>query len=350
MRINQANKSLRVGIIGCGYIAGEADDSGERLDIYTHAKAIKHHPQMHLVACCDTDDRKLHKFGDRWEVATRYKSYSEMLTNECLDIVVIATPTSTHYDIVFGVLEFPIAAVFCEKPLAETQNQARTLAEKAKKMNVALFVNFMRRWDPFYLECKNILSKEGIGRIETIVAYVDTALYMNAIHMIDILLMFGGRVESLSGVLDRRNQIRVVHDREDYGGVATLLHRNGAYSFIKATGASRRNHYFELDIQCTEGRLRMLGDGDEYEIYQFNEIKEKPWLSELRLQKRVRNSRSSQRMTSAYANISDTISNCAPIRSSGEQSLEVLEIIEKWYVSDQNNGVWITIDGSDADV
>ncbi len=350
MALNQANKNLRVGIIGCGYIAGEADDSGERLDIYTHAKAIKHHPQMHLAACCDTDDSKLQKFGDRWEVAARYKSYSEMLTSECLDIVVISTPTSTHYDIVFRVLEFPIAAVFCEKPLAETRNQARMLVEKARQMNVALFVNFMRRWDSFYLECKNLLSNEGLGRIETIVAYVDTALYMNAIHMIDILLFFGGCVEKLSGVLDRRNKIRTVHGKEDYGGVATLRHRNGVYSFIKATGASRRNHYFELDIQCTEGRLRMLGDGDEYEIYRFDEIKEKPWLSELRLQKRVRNSRASQRMTSAYTNIFDTIGNCAPIRSSGEQSLEILEIIEKWYVSDQNGGGWVTIDAGDADV
>ena len=132
----QAKKRFRVGIIGCGYIAGEADDSGERLDIYTHAKAIKYHPQMHLAACCDTDDGKLRKFGGRWGVAARYSSYAEMLENEGLDIVVIATPTSTHYDVAFRTLEFPIAAIFCEKPLSDTQSEVRTLTKKARERGI----------------------------------------------------------------------------------------------------------------------------------------------------------------------------------------------------------------------
>ena len=81
----------------------------------------------------------------------------------------------------------------------------------------------MRRWDPFYSECKKILENGELGRIETIVAYVDTALYMNSSHMLDMVVYFGGDLFSCVGHIDKINETRIIHGEKDFGGIISHL-------------------------------------------------------------------------------------------------------------------------------
>ena len=173
----------------------------------------------------------------------------ELLRDEQIDILVIATPTKTHYENVLSALSSNVKAIFCEKPLTFDLGQSIELVKKAKELSKLLVVNYMRRWDKFYAECKELLESGELGRIETIVAYVDTALYMNSSHMLDMLIYFGGDVFSCVGYIDRINNPRVVHGEKDFGGITLIKHKNGVVSFVKATGESQRNHFFELDIQ-----------------------------------------------------------------------------------------------------
>lgn len=325
----------KVGIVGCGYIAGFADDSGRRRHIYTHAKALGQVPGAQLVACCDNSPEQAKKFAERWNVPKQYLRLEDMLKNEALDILTVATPTEFHHDNVTEALNYPIKAIFCEKPLASSLANAKELAQKAKERKIPLAVNFMRRWDPFYRECKDILASGELGRVETIVVYVDTALFMNAIHMLDLLLYFAGDIDIVVGQLDRLNEARIVHGKADPGGFAFIRHQSGIISFIKATGESRRNYFFELDFQCTKGRLRILDDDQKYEIYKFKECEEKNWLSQLSLEKTVLNDKKRERVVAAYHNIINAIDQNEPLASSGFESLKVMELIELIYESDR---------------
>ena len=328
-----------VAILGCGYIAGDADDSGNRRHIYTHAKAISKHDQVKISVCCDVDADKLNAFANRWNVPKKYQDIHEMLSNEKIDILVVSTPTIHHFDNISQALEHNIKAIFCEKPLAENFEKSLEVTEKAKKSRVILAVNFMRRWDEIYQECKDLLYGGELGRIETIVCYVDTALFMNSIHMLDLIVFFGGDILSLVGQLDRLNKPRTVHGKIDYGGFAFLKHKNGIISFIKASGESRRNHFFELDFQCTKGRLRILDDDRKYEVYKFAECEEKKWLSELRLEKTIYNEDKHERVIEAYNNIIDCIENGSAVKSSGYESIKAMEIIEMIYQSDKKGNL-----------
>ncbi|HWQ95967.1 MAG TPA: Gfo/Idh/MocA family oxidoreductase [Candidatus Methylomirabilis sp.] len=336
---------FNVGIIGCGNAAADIDDDAKKRHIFSHAKAISMIKQLRLTACCDMDENRLKIFARRWEAPGRYLDLQEMLREEQIDILVVATPTKTHYENVMLALSSNVKAIFCEKPLTFSLMQGNELVQKAKELNKLLVVNNMRRWDRFYAGCLGLLKSGRLGRIETVVAYVDTALYMNSIHMLDMLIYFGGDVLSCVGFIDRLNNSRIVHGDKDFGGIALIKHKNGIISFIKATGETRQNHFFELDIQCTKGRLRILDDDTKYELYEFKESYQYTGLDELVLVNTKYNDNKNERVVEAYLDILDCINHKKEPVFSAMESLKSLELINLIYKSDStgNSAVYSQI-------
>ena len=328
---------IKAGIVGCGYIAGEGDLVAKRPQIFTHAKAIAHTEGIKLIACCDIDKDVAQDFADKWNVHGVYTDLEQMLEMELVDILVIASPTEFHQKHLSIGIKSKVQAIFCEKPISDNYDFALELEQQVQKHKKTVAINFMRRWDSFYIECKEVLDSGELGRIDSIVAYVDTALYMNSIHMLDMVIYFGGDVLSCSGKIDRINKAREVHGKLDYGGYAFLQHKNGIISFIKASGESRKNNYFEIDIQCTKGRIRMLSDGEKYEVYKFKKIEHRPWLSSLALDRSVENIKRNERLVDAYKDIINSMSSDIETQSSITNALKSMEIIKMIYRSDFEN-------------
>jgi myo-inositol 2-dehydrogenase/D-chiro-inositol 1-dehydrogenase len=324
-----------VAIVGCGNVAGYMDDDDKKRHIYTHAKAVSMIKQLKLTACCDTNEDSLTKFVKKWNIPGQYLDFQKMLHEEQIDILVIATPTKDHYRNVISAFSSKVKVIFCEKPLCFEIETGIELVKKAKELDKILVVNYMRRWDKFYSECKNLLESGELGRIETIVAYVDTALYMNSIHMLDMLIFFGGDVFSCVGFLDGVNTARIVHGEKDFGGIALLKHKNGIISFVKATGESKKNHYFELDIQCTKGRLRILDDDTKCEIYKFDESPQHKGSDELHLFQTKFNNDNNERVVNSYLDIIDCIETKGEPAFSAVEALKSLEIVKMIYKSDK---------------
>lgn len=149
--------------------------------------------------------------------------------------------------------------------------------------------------------------------------------------MIDLIDFFAGDVETVVGRIDEENEVRIVNDIPDPGAYIVIFHKNKVVSFVKATGESKKNHYFELDFQCTNGRLRILDDGMRYEIYKFVPCIEKNWLSRLQLEKSVTNSFNYERLENAYRDIIYSIKNNKSPVSDGISSQKSMGIIELVY-------------------
>ncbi|RJR07501.1 gfo/Idh/MocA family oxidoreductase [Candidatus Parcubacteria bacterium] len=336
---SQSMDKRRVAIVGCGTVAGDIDDDAKKRHIYGHAKAISMVKQFELTACCDRDENRLRTFTGRWKVPVQYLDLQEMLHKEQIDILVIATPTKTHYENVLLALSSDVKVIFCEKPITFDLLQSIELVKKAEESGKLLIVNYARRWDEFYAECKSLLESGELGRIETIVAYTDTALYMNSSHMLDMLIYFGGDVFSCVGHIDRINNIRVVHGEKDFGGIALIKHKNGIISFVKATGESQKNHFFELDIQCTKGRLRILDDDMRYEVYKFRESPQHKGLDELAIDYTRANDSKSERVVNAYLDILNCIENRKEPKFPAKEALKSLELVNLIYKSDSTGNL-----------
>ncbi len=104
---------MNAAVIGCGNIGGFYDAPNSH-EILTHAHAFLDSNKTKLIACCDTNRDNLEKFRTIWGVRA-YLSVREMLQNEKIDIVAIATNTASHYEILQEILiNTQIKHIICE--------------------------------------------------------------------------------------------------------------------------------------------------------------------------------------------------------------------------------------------
>jgi len=123
----------RAGVIGCGFIGVESPDS--------HIKAYRDCNRVDLICVCDTD------FDKRYSVyfVERYVGYLEMVKDKKPDIVSVCTPVETHCQIVCDIAPH-VKAIYCEKPIATTLEEADRMIETCHKHGVILQVNHQRRF------------------------------------------------------------------------------------------------------------------------------------------------------------------------------------------------------------
>lgn len=86
------------------------------------------------------------------------------------DIIVIATPPSTHYDLVIESIK-PGRKIICEKPFVGSVSECLDLISKAKEGKSELFVAHFRRCLPSVLLAKSIVKSGVLGEIIGIEAY-----------------------------------------------------------------------------------------------------------------------------------------------------------------------------------
>lgn len=91
----------------------------------------------------------------------------EISSESDINAVAVATPISTHADIVETFLTVG-KHVLCEKPLAETASQARALVALAEKQNRILMTGYVFIYHPVYQEMKRLLAGKTLKRVECI--------------------------------------------------------------------------------------------------------------------------------------------------------------------------------------
>lgn len=86
------------------------------------------------------------------------------LTDPEVDAVVIATPTSTHFELVLAALEAG-KHVFVEKPLTDSTGDARKLCELADERRLVLMVGHVFLFNPAVREAKRLINAGELGDV-----------------------------------------------------------------------------------------------------------------------------------------------------------------------------------------
>jgi predicted dehydrogenase len=89
------------------------------------------------------------------------KNYLEILNDKSIDIIVIATPISTHYQLILKALNSG-KHVFVEKPLSNQYDQANYLKSIALKHNLCLFVGHTFIYHPVLNKIKTLIKTDPI--------------------------------------------------------------------------------------------------------------------------------------------------------------------------------------------
>jgi predicted dehydrogenase len=144
-----AIKKLSMAVIGCGFFA------------QNHLNAWKEIPEVTLAAVCDAVPAKAQaaaqKFGAR-----AYTHPAEMLAQEPLDFVDVVTNVMDHRSVVELVARHK-KHVICQKPMAETVDDARAMVAACKAAGVTFMVHENFRWQTPLRAVKNVIDNGEIG-------------------------------------------------------------------------------------------------------------------------------------------------------------------------------------------
>ena len=147
---SKERSTVKVAVIGCG-------QWGKNL--------VRNFAQLGaLQAVCDTDPSKLAMIREHWPGLRVTTSYLEILNDEGITGVVIATPAGSHYTLAKEAL---VAGkdVFVEKPLALKVSEAQELVELAEQGERILMVGHLLRYHPAVVALKGLIDEGRLGKL-----------------------------------------------------------------------------------------------------------------------------------------------------------------------------------------
>jgi scyllo-inositol 2-dehydrogenase (NADP+) len=207
---------IRVGIAGMGR-------SGEEM----HAKYVGESDGFQLEAISDMTAARLAASKKRLKAKKAYASYDELLHDEAVELVVVATPSQAHCEMVLAAFERG-KHVLVEKPVALSLDEFERMEESARKHGLVFACFHNRRWDGDYLRVRTIIADGLLGDVFDIQsrcigygpglrtfgvqefrpqwraekAYGGGQLYDWGSHLIDqVLMMVPSKVETVYGDL-----------------------------------------------------------------------------------------------------------------------------------------------------
>jgi predicted dehydrogenase len=146
---------VRLALVGLGYWGPH------------FARIATEHADAELVWCCDRSDKALELPARRVPLVNRTTDFEDVLRDESVDAVVIATPTVTHGALAVAALEAG-KHVLVEKPLAGSVAEIDRIA--AVRGDRVVMVGHTFVYNSAVVEMRRLVGSGGVGRVQ----YVDS--------------------------------------------------------------------------------------------------------------------------------------------------------------------------------
>ena len=146
---------MKLGILGAGGIAS------------TMAKTVAGMKDVEAYAVAARDLERARVFAQKYEVKKAYGSYEEMLADDEVELVYIATPHSHHYLHAKMCLEAG-KHVLCEKAFTVNAEQAQKLFDLAKEKKLLITEAIWTRYMPSRKMINDIIESGVIGEVTAV--------------------------------------------------------------------------------------------------------------------------------------------------------------------------------------
>lgn len=143
------------GIMGTGRIA------------HTFAEAVNYVEDACLYAAASRTEEKAKAFADKFSSEKYYASYEELVQDENIDIIYIATPMSCHYENCKLCLENG-KNVLLEKSVTMNATEFEELIALAKEKNLFLMEAMWMKCRPSFLKAKEWFEKGLLGEVSMV--------------------------------------------------------------------------------------------------------------------------------------------------------------------------------------
>src|SRR6266540_2250631 len=149
-----------------------------------------------LVWLCDIDDERRAELAHRYPTARMMSSVEDILADETIEAVVVATPVPTHHDLARRALEAD-KHVFVEKPPAMRGAEMEDLCELAEERGRVLMPGHLLLYHPGVRKLKEIVDSGDLGDVLCVygnrqnlgtIRTHENALWSLGVHDLSVLL------------------------------------------------------------------------------------------------------------------------------------------------------------------
>ena len=144
---------IKFGLLGAGRIG------------YTHALAISELASATIAAVFDPVEEAAQRVQEI--TGARRASVEEIMADDEIDAVIIATPTDLHAD-QMEMAAHAGKAIFCEKPIALDLERVRDCLKVVDETNAKVMVGFNRRFDANFSNMRAKIDAGAIGNVEMV--------------------------------------------------------------------------------------------------------------------------------------------------------------------------------------
>ncbi len=157
-----------------------------------------------LAWVCDTDERRRAEYAERYPAARVTASFEEMLEDDTVDAVVIATPVPTHYALAKQALEAG-RHVFVEKPPAMRGEEMEELVQLAQTAGKVLMPGHLLLYHPGLRKVKELVDAGELGEVACVygnrqnlgvIRSNENALWSLGVHDLSVILWLLGEEPS----------------------------------------------------------------------------------------------------------------------------------------------------------
>lgn len=253
------SRPLRIGLAGLGRFG------------QLHANVLASLPGVALSALADPDSENLARVADRYGVVDRHADAQDLIEDDSLDAVVLATPDEQHGPQARAALARG-RHLFVEKPLAASWQEAQELQRLAAETGVILQAGFILRYEASHRWLHHQIAGQQFGELVSIrcqrncsrssfsaIADRIHAVHRTLIHDIDLLLwLSGSRVTSVMAL-----EYRQGHHLSPQGCFALLRLANGCVGQLESSwtvpAQAPANVLSEHWHGCIDAELAVVG-------------------------------------------------------------------------------------------
>ncbi|MCI2252876.1 oxidoreductase [Domibacillus sp. PGB-M46] len=327
-------KAIGTALIGYGF-------SGSTF----HAPFLNKMEEFQLVSILSSKREKLKESFPSIDVV---QQIDDVLNNAQVELVVVTTPSSLHFDITKRALEAG-KHVIVEKPMVPTVQEAETLAECAKKHNVMLSVFQNRRYDGNFLTVRKMIEEGRLGDVYVYEAHYDRfepviargwreekkpasgVLYDLGAHLIDQALSLFGMPDSVTADIQKQRPQALVDDYFHlvltYGTKRVILH----------SGMITVEQGAKYKVHGTKGTFMKRGeDPQEKELINGESLESPEWgMDRIDQYGTLYTKEGDEKIVTLpgdyrryYKEIYQCIRDGKPCPVSGEEGIQVIRVIE----------------------
>ena len=177
-----------VGVVGLGYWGPNLARNFDLL------------PDAELTWLCDASGDALERWGTAFPSARTSTSLDDLLADDSLDAVVVATPVPTHAELAERVLAAR-KHCFVEKPLARSEQDAERVVEAARAAERVLMVGHLLEYHPGVQQLAELVRSGELGDLRYIYSnrlnlgkhrQDENALWSLGAHDVSVILLLAG--------------------------------------------------------------------------------------------------------------------------------------------------------------